>query len=202
MPKIVDHSQRREQIADVAIDLLSERGLKGTTVRAVVAAAGLSSGAIRHYFTDHESLLRYAGEHLTERLRSRIRSLQFPEGLSAVDRACALAQELLPLDRRRRGELIAYVELASMDRGSGYWSDYRRMQHRNLRHLAHICVGLLTPKGTAVGEETRERLARRVHWCIDGLSAQEVIYPEAVPPQEMTRFLREVMEDVSAELHR
>lgn len=220
MPKIVDHRARREELAQAAIDLMAEQGLAAASVRAVAQRAACSAGAMRHYFPDHQGLLRFAGEHLTEQLSQRIGAIGF-EGAEedAPARVCRLCEELLPLDERRRRELIAYTELASLDREDAYWRGYRQEQNRRLRAFAERCVGLLAaarerdgrqpevPTGTDGGPagergraELTQRLARRLHWCVDGLAAQEIIYPGALAPQLMREHLAEVVADLDAEL--
>ncbi len=60
MPKIIDHEKRRKQIAEATWRTILERGMEGATVRNIAQEAGLSLGALRHYFTTQDELLGYA----------------------------------------------------------------------------------------------------------------------------------------------
>ena len=50
----------RRLILDAAVDLLSERGARGTSMRALAAAVGLRESALYHHFPSKEALLREA----------------------------------------------------------------------------------------------------------------------------------------------
>ena len=60
MPKLVDHDQRRREIAAALTRLIVRVGVEGASVRAVAAEAGWSMGAVRYYFGTQEELLRFA----------------------------------------------------------------------------------------------------------------------------------------------
>ena len=47
----------RKLILDAAVDLLSERGARGTSMRALAAAVGLRESALYHHFPSKDSLL-------------------------------------------------------------------------------------------------------------------------------------------------
>lgn len=49
--------QRRQQILDRALAVFNERGLEGTSLRALGEAIGVSHAALRHYFDSREQLL-------------------------------------------------------------------------------------------------------------------------------------------------
>ncbi|MBN9612756.1 MAG: helix-turn-helix transcriptional regulator, partial [Actinobacteria bacterium] len=52
MPKISEakRAQRRDQILDAALQCFSERGFQATSMAYIIAASGLSAGAIYLYF--------------------------------------------------------------------------------------------------------------------------------------------------------
>lgn len=59
MPKVsASHlAARREQIIEAAKSLFAERGFSRTTMADVVAASGLSTGAVYHYFSSKDELV-------------------------------------------------------------------------------------------------------------------------------------------------
>jgi AcrR family transcriptional regulator len=48
----------QSQILEAALELFSHQGYRGTTVREIAAAAGLSTGSVYHHFPDKESIFR------------------------------------------------------------------------------------------------------------------------------------------------
>jgi TetR/AcrR family transcriptional regulator, regulator of cefoperazone and chloramphenicol sensitivity len=69
----------RARIRDAALRLFTERGIDGTSIRDIAAAAEVSSGLIRHHFGSKESLRDACDSYATEQL-SRIRDELFADG--------------------------------------------------------------------------------------------------------------------------
>ncbi|MEO0604105.1 MAG: helix-turn-helix domain-containing protein [Myxococcota bacterium] len=55
----------RERILDVALRHFAERGARATSLRAIARDAGLSLGALQHYFPTKDGLARAVEEHAT-----------------------------------------------------------------------------------------------------------------------------------------
>ncbi|MFF5262368.1 TetR/AcrR family transcriptional regulator [Actinomadura viridis] len=60
----------RARIRDAALALFAERGMRGTTIRAVAEAAGVSPGLVQHHFGSKEGLREACDEHVIEALRT------------------------------------------------------------------------------------------------------------------------------------
>ncbi len=57
MPRVVDHEERRRQIATAVSDIAATRGLSDVSFREVAAQAGVSVSLVQHYFGDKANLL-------------------------------------------------------------------------------------------------------------------------------------------------
>jgi TetR/AcrR family transcriptional repressor of bet genes len=103
VPKIVDHEQRREELAEAVWRLASHEGLDAVTIRRVAAEAGWSTGALHHYFPDKEELLLFAFRIVANRIGRRVAAAR-----ATADEPLELVRELLaiglPLDAERRDE--------------------------------------------------------------------------------------------------
>ena len=99
MPKQVDHEQRRRHIADAVLQLLASRGPEAASLRNVAAAAGVSMGAVQHYFKTKQEMLEFAlarnHELLTERVQKAIADTP---PTSTLDTFRTVLLALLPLD--------------------------------------------------------------------------------------------------------
>jgi TetR/AcrR family transcriptional regulator, transcriptional repressor of bet genes len=60
MPKRVDHQERRQMIAEAVVRLVAAEGAEAASLRAVAAEAGVSMGAVQHYFTTRDEMLLFA----------------------------------------------------------------------------------------------------------------------------------------------
>ena len=73
MPRIVDHEQRRQDIARVVSRLVLEGGAEAVTIRAVAKACGYSTTIVCHYFRNKHEMLSYTQRAAWLRGLERIR---------------------------------------------------------------------------------------------------------------------------------
>ncbi len=89
MPKIVDHDKQREALLDASFRLFAEGGYDAATMRKIAAAAGVSTGALYHYFPDKPSILAAMFDLLTRRDIARVQG-QLPLEAPVPARIAAL----------------------------------------------------------------------------------------------------------------
>jgi AcrR family transcriptional regulator len=104
MPKLVDHEQRRRQIAEALLRVAADRGLHQAGLREVAAEAGTSVRLIQYYFGTKEQLLLYATQYLAVQLADRAKARIAAVGPDAGPRAIieAILAEALPDDEDSR----------------------------------------------------------------------------------------------------
>src|SRR6478735_2029550 len=71
MPRIVDHEERRAEVAAAVWLIVSRDGLEAATVRRVAAETGMSTSVVSHYFAGKDDLLRLAFRIVVDRGRER-----------------------------------------------------------------------------------------------------------------------------------
>lgn len=97
MPLIVDHDERRREIAAVVAELIYERGIEATTVRSVAERMGCSPTIVSHYFVNKRELFIFTYAEAWRRSQAKI-EVAFEEGKNLAE--CFYG--LLPIDRERR----------------------------------------------------------------------------------------------------
>lgn len=101
MPKVVDHEQKRKLIAESAWNIIKEKGVEHASIRAVAGAAGLSPGALRHYFSTQDELLLFIVDYyLTRGVARAEERLEISPG--PMEAAREILLQLLPLDAEKR----------------------------------------------------------------------------------------------------
>jgi len=73
MPKIVDHEQRRAELAMCAAEVFSKHGFQETSMLDVAEAAGVAKGSLYRYFTSKDELLSYITRDFVEAFDRSIR---------------------------------------------------------------------------------------------------------------------------------
>jgi len=59
MPKIVDHQQRRQELAELAVRVIQRDGPENATIRKIAKEGGFSVGVLTHYFADKDALVAF-----------------------------------------------------------------------------------------------------------------------------------------------
>ncbi|MBW1988939.1 MAG: TetR/AcrR family transcriptional regulator [Deltaproteobacteria bacterium] len=67
MPKIVDHEQYREELLEKCFHLFSEKGFSKVTMREIAKEAGISTGAMYHYFPSKHAILEQMFLYVAQR---------------------------------------------------------------------------------------------------------------------------------------
>ncbi|MFG3257698.1 TetR/AcrR family transcriptional regulator [Streptomyces sp. NPDC048172] len=105
-------ASRPERVADAAIDLLAERGLRGLTHRAVDEAAGLPQGSTSNYARTRAALLEAAIRRLAVREGQVLAPAEMPDGGEPGGLAEAVARAMHRHLTDHRPLLVARYELA------------------------------------------------------------------------------------------
>lgn len=204
MPKIVDHDQRREEIAAALTRLVARVGVEGASVRAVAGEAGWSVGAVRHYFATQEELLRFAVAQQLQRLPERLRVVHgtVPAGRG---RAEAVVAELLPLDDERLAEARVWLALLGRSLIDPTLDDLRLTAYAGERYLcrAVVCdlLGRPWPEDLQDAlDPPHEEEAAKFHAVLDGLTLLGASYPDTRPAAAILRLLAAHLDDLERRL--
>ena len=190
MPKVVDHEQRRRELAEAVWRVIRRNGVDGASVRTVAQEAGWSAGALRHYFRTQSELLDFAIELAAERIRQRVGALELADDpRRAVEQ---LLSQLLPLDDERRAEnevWLAFTARALID------PHLRARQAEIDDELRAASLRAVEMLGLTSGRE-RALEAERLHALLDGLALHGAMRPERLPPRRIVAVLRRHLDEL------
>lgn len=182
MPKIVDHDQRRQELAGAAVRIIARGGLEAATTRAVADEAGWSTGVLKHYFDGKDELLRHALAELERRNLDRLEAGGAAgTGFDAI--VGAIHQILAASDDESR-VWIAFTARAAGDRGTA------ATMSNAIDVWVERWAGLLR-RGQADGSVRRDldadAVAREIHALVNGLRMRATFQAEGeqqitVPP--------------------
>ena len=91
MPKIVDHEQRRNEIALVACRVVAEYGFDQATIVRIARQAGYTTGMVAHYFDTKQDIIVAALRLILRRIEERLN----PDSGSSEPDLLALLTEAL-----------------------------------------------------------------------------------------------------------
>jgi AcrR family transcriptional regulator len=184
VPKVVDHTERRHELAEAVWRVIARDGVAEVSIRTVAAEAGWSSGALRHYFATRDELLAFACELVTDRATRRIRDLDPPGELR--EQVLAVLLETMPLDPERHIEASISFSFLTLGLGDPGLAQVQRLQFTAMYEL---CRHLAAQLGAD------ESAARRLHAVVDGLSVQILAghLTPAVAAAELDAYLRDLV---------
>lgn len=173
MPIVVDHEQRRREVAEVAADLIARLGLERVTVREIAAATGFSTTVVSHYFRDKRELLMLAYRLAAARARRRIDAARG----DGTQRLRQSVEALLPLDEASRRDWsvwLAFWSVAATDAEFG--AEQRRRSRETLDLVRRLVADAL---GSTGGDATPA--AERLLTAVYGIAMQAVFDPARWP---------------------
>jgi len=117
MPRVVDHAQRRTELAEAVWRVIRRDGVEHASVREVAREANLSMGSLRYFFDSQDGLLRFAMQEVMSRVRARIeagaaaRETAARRG-KADDIVIGLLEQVMPFDDERLAEAQIWLAFA------------------------------------------------------------------------------------------
>jgi len=178
VPKVVNHEDRRAGFVVASWNVIAEEGLSAATLRRVAAAAGVTTGALTHYFSDREALLVEA-----------LRTAHFAAGARMLGAAAAaqsdraklstVLEEALPLDAARLREWRVWL---------AFWGEavgnprLRRENEERVAEWRDLLEALVAP--LVEGAASSEAASAELLSLIDGLGVRLALAPRATLARE------------------
>jgi TetR/AcrR family transcriptional repressor of bet genes len=182
MPKIVDHDERRDQIALVACRVVAENGFDQATIVRIAREAGYTTGMVAHYFDTKQDIVIAALRLILRRIEERL--------TKPATELLAVLSEALPVDVQR------FIECAFWTAFWGQVSADKKLKrinawvHREYMRLFERCLS----EGWDIWEElspaTREQVLRSVVTFINGVTASAVASQSDWPAAKQVEQLR------------
>jgi TetR/AcrR family transcriptional regulator, transcriptional repressor of bet genes len=186
MPKIVDHEQRRDEIALVACRVVAEHGFDQATIVRIAREAGYTTGMVAHYYDTKQEIVIAALRLILRRIEER---LTRPAGDAAPDLLTVLT-EALPIDEHR------FIECAFWTAFWGQVSADKKLKrinawvHREYMRLFERCLAQGWPAWTQWSPTVRDQALRSVVTFINGLTASAVASQSDWPAAKQIEQLR------------
>lgn len=156
MPKLVDHAQRRGEMAEALWRIAAYEGLEAVSLHRVADEAGVSKGRVQHYFGSRDALLDYTAQHLQDRVTARLRArLAAAPNAAAAVRGALL--EVLPLTED--SIVDTRVGIAFLIRALGEDTLRARYRARNAQFLDLLTASLTTARDEGALAAGREPAA-------------------------------------------
>lgn len=190
MPKQVDHDLQRQSIARAALSVIGAQGMDAARLRDVAAKAGVTTGAVTHYFDGKDAMLEAALDEIVRQILDDQDAVwaKPPRDLATLIDSIA---DFLPLDRD--GVQAWRIWLAFW--GRAIVDERLRAKHRDyylqISGKLQKAVRALAPLTTAA--HARE-IADAIIAAVDGVGVRATLEPEIWPARRQRAALNTLLE--------
>ncbi|MCP3857924.1 MAG: TetR/AcrR family transcriptional regulator [Actinomycetia bacterium] len=179
MPKIVDRVERRAAIAAAAAGAIADEGIEAVTMKGIAARAGVTTGAVTHYFDDKDEVILAALLFVDAAMRSRL-DVAFERSESLVD-ALLAALPNDPASRRDWRVWRVFTDAAS--RSDLLMSHYREANAAWLDTAMHVLAEQLERRPD-------ERDAQLVVAVVDSIGDTASADPTSWPQERQRQLIQ------------
>jgi TetR/AcrR family transcriptional repressor of bet genes len=187
MPKIVDHAQRRDEIALVACRVVAENGFEQASMVRIAREAGYTTGMLAHYFDSKQDIIIAALRLILRRIDERLTQ---PKAPGTRPDLLALLTEALPLDAHRRTECAFWTTFWGQVSTDKRLKRINAWVHREYMRLFERCLARSWSAWSQWPPATREHVLRSLVTFINGLTASAVANAGDWPPERQIEQLR------------
>lgn len=188
MPKVVDHEERRAELAAAVWRLASSDGLEAVTVRRVAEEAGWSTGAVVHYFADKEELLLLAFSTVADRVRTRLAEAA-EQTTEPLDLVRAWLVEGLPIGPERQAEVRVWFAFLGLALTRPDFARAQRLTYRAWRGRVADLLRDAQEHGDIRADVDPSAAAAALVAVVDGLAIQATFEPRALSATRQTELV-------------
>ena len=186
MPKVVDHAQRRDEIALVACQAIARRGFAQATVAHIARTAGYTTGMVAHYFESKQQIILAALRLILRRIELRLTQRAGSADTDLLGVLC----EALPIDAQRRTECAFWIAFWGQLPADPELKRLNAWVHREYRRLFERCLREHWPESERWPSRLRADVSRSISTFVNGITASAVSSPRDWPASEQVGQLR------------
>ena len=186
MPKIVDHSQRRDEIAHVACQVVANHGFEQATVARIARAAGYTTGMVAHYYESKQAIILAALRLILFRIEERLTRERDAGEADLLE----VLSEALAIDAQRFTECAFWMAFWGQVSADKKLKRLNVWVHREYMRLYARCFTEHWQEWSAWPRPVRDHVLRSVVTFINGLTASAVTSPSDWPAAMQIEQLR------------
>ncbi len=186
MPKIVDHEQRRHELAEAAWDVIAESGIDGATTREIARKSGYSTGVLAHYFERKDDILLEALRISHAAIDRRLSDLLGPQhGLEALRTFC---YDTVPVGQQQARETMLEMSFWSRALVNDELREVQRSESSHWRAILRKLIVAAQDEGELAAGDP-EVITELLGGLIDGLSVHALLYPDRFTQLRLTDLI-------------
>jgi AcrR family transcriptional regulator len=186
VPKIVDHAERRQEIALAACQAIAKKGLDAVTLVDIAKEAGCTTGMLAHYYKTKWDVIIAALRLMHVRLEKRLSDGMKNQHVELAD----LLEEALPTTPEHRAESAAWLTFWGVAISRPELLERTEDMHTDWRSLVRRCVLQTTAGSRTWPGDLLEDVISSIVFFMDGVYVKTLSRASMFPAKEQVRLLR------------
>ena len=186
MPKIVDHAKRRDEIAQVACQVVADHGFEQATMARIARAAGYTTGMVAHYYDSKQEIILAALRLMLLRIEQRLTRERETEEANLLE----VLSEALAVDSQRFTECAFWMAFWGQVSADKKLKRLNAWVHHEYMRLFTRCFAEYWPEWPVWSPPVRDQVLRSVVIFMNGLTASAVTSPRDWPAAMQVQQLR------------
>jgi TetR/AcrR family transcriptional repressor of bet genes len=196
MPKQVDHDLQRQSLAAAALGVIAEQGLEAARLRDVAARAGVTTGAVTHYFDGKDAMLEAALDEIVRQILDD-QDQAWTKPPRSLDDLIGSIADFLPLDAE--GVQAWRIWLAFW--GRAIVDERLRAKHRDYyvqisAKLQQAVRAIVPGTTTAEAREVTDAIVA----AVDGIGVRATLEPELWSARRQRATLKTLLQPMLTSL--
>lgn len=185
MPKRIELTQRKEMIAEAAWKVILAHGMEGASVRNIAKEAGLSLGALRHYFASQNELLNFARDLVYQKTAERMGRV-FKLDMPPKEKIVQVLLDLMPAagETKLEAEVRLVFKIHARHKGGVFDAEKDSVYLAIKEVMSYLVLLNLLKKEADLYMETE-----RMYSLLDGLALDGIIRPQLLETHKLKRII-------------
>jgi AcrR family transcriptional regulator len=180
MPKIVDHEQRRVELAKAVWAVVQRDGVNVASIRAVAAEAGWTYGAIAHYFKSRDDLLLFAYKLA---LQHELATGHSDDDIGPLEQLIFVLRRALPLDEISTVEFRIWLGFMGRVADNARLAESVRHEHEAYYAKVNAIVEEAQEAGVLDSTLDAADMTETVVTFVNGLGVAAAVDPDTYTPE-------------------
>lgn len=178
MPKKVDHTERKEQIAAAVWRVILKHGIDKASIQQIAEEANISVGLVQHHFVAKDELIYYAMKLVLDRMGERARARTSAFTGSNEEAVRRLMRFIIPMNNEEVMEAKVWLSFLGKSFSNPELHTLQQEMDNYTRHLMGMILSLMEELGYLTAESNREFELELLYGFLDGLVIHVLQSPE------------------------
>nr|GGG81401.1 HTH-type transcriptional regulator PksA [Virgibacillus oceani] len=163
-------------------------GLEQASVRKIAKEAGLSVGAMRHYFSTQSDLFAYSMKLVSDRVKKRAYEKKY-DG-TPLEAMQEVLSEFLPINEEQRIEMEVWLVFSAKTLVNPDLKSLGKTVYHEMRGVVEHVIQSLIDLQLAKDDLDKQLEVERLYALIDGLALHSILYPDELSSNKTVDTLK------------